>query len=242
MGVAFPAETGLSRTTDLVDYNSAYTIMCWMRTDTTTTGGGSITLARRTTNTKADALFFGATSNTILLNSFDPDLGINVSTSAYSIGNLAHVCMRRTAINNIDLIINGVLQQSLTNDFTGRSTPTNEQNIGFYRLGGRFSMGANNSISHYYAYQAALSLPEILDQMYFAYPRRTANLREWLPLESGSARNVDFSGNGRDFTEFGTISNADGLLLVRPSLMIPRRAVAPPPPVYYASPLMLTAC
>ncbi|MBD2316641.1 LamG-like jellyroll fold domain-containing protein [Phormidium tenue] len=234
MAVAFPSETGLSRTTDLINYNSAYTIMCWMKTDTTTANNGSLSILRRTTNTRGDALFFGATSNTVRLDAFDPDT-TNGSTSDYSIGNLAHVCMRRRAINALDLIINGELKQTITADFSGRSEPTNEQSIGLYRLGSRLSMGANNSISHYYAYQEALSLEQILDQMYFAFPRRTANLHSWLPMESGSARNIDFSGNTRDFTELNTPTNADGLLLARPSLLIHRRVAAPPP--YFASPL-----
>jgi hypothetical protein len=96
----------------------------------------------------------------------------------------------------------------------------------------------NRPICQFNLHSAALSDTEIIDSASFAYPRRTNNLREWLPMDRGTARNVDFSGNGRNYTENGTVSDADSLLiLARPPLIYTRQRAT-----NFAPTSMLLAC
>ena len=146
----------------------------------------------------------------------------------------SHVAIRRINSSSIRIIVNGNESSIITTDISTRPTITQQQ---FNKVD--FNEGFPNPFCQFYLYDAALSNSEIEDQRNFAYPRRTANLREWLPMDSGAGRNVDFSGNGRNYTESGTVNDADSLGLARSNLLFRQ---SPPPPIYYASSLMLTAC
>ena len=60
-------------------------------------------------------------------------------------------------------------------------------------------------------WDAVLSQAELGQEIFSAKPVRTANLHIWSPHFPGSGeRNLDYSGNGRDWTEAGTPTDGDG--------------------------------
>ena len=213
MAIASSTNSYLLRTTDLLDYNAAYTVMAWFNHIDASRGFHTLLNIRAGSSANQDAIFIDDNTSGFYLQSRTGGVQSEVASYATSYG-WNHIAMRRNSSTSLDLIANGNTLGTLTPDVSARIAPAQT------RIGNNFP----HAFLSLFAYSAALSNEQIRDQMNFSNPRRTANLREWLPLESGSARSVDFSGNGRDFTEFGTLSNADGLLLVRPSLMIPRRA------------------
>jgi hypothetical protein len=228
MAIASSSGSFLERSADLIDYNAAYTVMAWFNHVNASRGYHSIFFITGNNKNNEDGLYIDDFSSGFYLESKTNGVKSEFADYSASYG-WNHVAIRRNSNTSLDMIINGVPRVTLTPNVSARVAAT--------RL--EVAYDFPHALCNLFVYDAALTSNQILDQMSFAYPRRTANLREWLPLESGSARNVDFSGNGRDYTEVGTITNADGLLLTRPSLLIPRRAVAPP---YFASPLMLLAC
>lgn len=213
----------LFRNADLLDYNAAYTMMAWFNHINASRAFLTILTARNTTNNQDSVLVDDSTSGFILQTRVGgvQTQGANYSTSY----GWNHVAMRRNSATSLDLVLNGDQAANITPDVSARVAQTES----------RIGNGFVHPFMQMFVYNAALSDEQIQDQMYFSYPRRTANLREWVPMESGSARNVDFSGNNRDYTELGTLNNADGLLLARSSLLISRRVVTPT--VYNASPL-----
>jgi hypothetical protein len=59
-------------------------------------------------------------------------------------------------------------------------------------------------------FEAELSADEIKGEMWHVMPRRAANVGGWWPIFPGSAlRDDDFSSNGRNFTQNGTITDEE---------------------------------
>jgi hypothetical protein len=103
------------------------------------------------------------------------------------------------------MYLNGVLEIALTNSISGRSAP-NSMNIGC-QDGGYFWNGRMQAIK---AWTAALSAQEILAEMRVIRPIVAANLYGFWPCWPGSGERVrDYSGNGRNWTESGTITDED---------------------------------
>ena len=59
------------------------------------------------------------------------------------------------------------------------------------------------------AWTAALSAGELTLEMDGVCPVRTSNLYAWWPCLSDATRAQDYSGNGRHWTEVGTLTNED---------------------------------
>lgn len=237
MAVSFAALAGLTRSSGLVDYTQPYTVMARVFA-TTGVFHGTYFVAIDATFQHFDGIFAADAELTPYVETMISGTKIGGRTAAFPSTGFNHIAMVRTSNTSLKAVINGVSSTVVNHANISTRPAANTQYIGTEATG--YVLSGGETISDFFLYNVALSDEEIRDQMNFAYPRRTANLREWLPLAAGSARNIDFSGNGRNYTEVGTISNADSLLLARPSLLIPRRVAAPP--VYYASPLMLTAC
>lgn len=69
-------------------------------------------------------------------------------------------------------------------------------------------------------WDAALTQDEIRQEQFTILPKRTADLHAWWPMFPGSGERArDYSGNGKDLTEVGTLSDED------------------PPPVTWGAPI-----
>jgi len=118
------------------------------------------------------------------------------------------------------------------------SVPVTRQNVG--NFSDVYLDIPSGYVAHIFEYSAALSQAEIQNQMFKAQPQRTANLHAWTPCRNG-ARNIDFSGNGRDWTEIGAMT--DGI--IEPPVIYappPMFVKSPPILVYFSSARMLLAC
>lgn len=91
---------------------------------------------------------------------------------------------------------------------------------------------ASNTVTNYISgrlaywkcWEAALTQSEIQQEMRTIRPHRTADLYSWTPMFPGAAeRTLDYSGNGRDWTEAGTVEDED------------------PPPVSWGAPIQIFA-
>lgn len=235
---------GFTKTTSTIDYNAPYTIMAWCYIADSLRADGDYytlfsTLSEAIFPYPVDRLWY---ENRILKGEVRGNSsGISFFESSNTVFDAwNHIALVRDSVTSISMVFNGSVQHFASSFNISTREPSERESIGFDSPGYPASLGDDHRICHQYRYDAALSLAEIQDQMYFGYPRRTANLREFLPMEPNSSRNVDFSGNARNYTETGTLTNTESLNLTRPALsVIPYYA---PPPVYYASPLMLTAC
>jgi hypothetical protein len=231
MTVSFAFGASLTRNSGLVNYNSTYTVMARVFATTGTFHGTYFSMANTPAN--SDSFFAAGAEITPYIETSIGSVYVGDVTAPFASAGFNHIAMVRTSATSIKAVVNGVSSTVLTHSTVASRAAATSQFIG--NDAGGYVLSNGEAISDFFLYDAALSDEEIRDQMNFAYPRRTANLREWIPLAAGSARNIDFSGNTRDYTETGAINDEDGVLLARPSLLIPRRVAAPP--IYYASPL-----
>lgn len=71
--------------------------------------------------------------------------------------------------------------------------------------------GFNGTVSAVKAWDAVLTQAEIEQERWTILPRRFADLHLWTPMFPGSGERVrDYSGNGKDWTEGGTLADEDG--------------------------------
>jgi len=217
MATSFNSGANFARATELVDYNAAYTAMFWVNATAGTFHGTYFCFG--VVDVNSDTLFAADASLTPYLEIFSASASINgARSSAFGATGYNHVAVVRISATSIKVVINGVSDSARTHTTVSARAASSGQYLG-NTSNGAYNLRSSETISDFYLYDAALTDAEIQDQMNFAYPRRTNNLREWLPLNGGSARNVDFSGNGRNYTEIGTINTTTSLILARPPLL-----------------------
>lgn len=231
----------LQVTTNLIDYNLPYTQMAWFYI-----------------NSQPDAAlsFFGITdgNDTGSLSNYDYvalisstnfyiDVGVagsnNIQPSfASGFGVWVHVAVVRESATALTVYENGAFVATNSTNITGRAA-VGKNIVG--ALNAAFPYELDGNIDQLYQYSAALTNTEILNQMYRSTPQRTANLVRYMPSPSDAQRSKDYSGNGYNWTENGSVSFVQGYSgLVHNPLVYPKQSLAAP--VYNASPLMLLAC
>lgn len=70
----------------------------------------------------------------------------------------------------------------------------------------------NGAYADFKLWDAVLTDDELTVERWIQRPARTTNLRYWLPIIDSTTTNItkDYSGNGYDFTQVGTLSVEDG--------------------------------
>ncbi len=205
MAVRFDADADrLLRTTDLLNYNAAYTIMGWI-----------YILSSLTFET-----IFGFNDNsasnedTVYTRSSDTAFRFSVNgggfggSIAYALNTWYHVALVRSSATALTIYVNGVAEgTTATTDVSARATVTRMESGGALstnqdRLDGR--------VAAIKAWSTNLTVAEILQEMVAIHPIRTANLYGWWPAFPGTTeRLIDYSGNGRDWTAAGTLADED---------------------------------
>jgi hypothetical protein len=113
-----------------------------------------------------------------------------------------HLALVRTAANSHIIYLNGAVEETYT------GTVPDGQDVATVRIGDHTSAGCVSRLAAVKLYTASLTAAEIHIEMYTTLPKRTENLFAWLPCLNGSGeRALDYSGNGRNFTEVGTITD-----------------------------------
>jgi len=232
--------TNLDVTSGVADLNAAYTTIFWLRMlEFTATSECLFTVNYFDGYSKSDFIVW-------IYNSGSPFLNFQVTASGGTVNDYPsstisgidtwnHVAIVRNSNTSISYYENAELISTLTSS----STTGRILDQAYIREFGA-TYRPKLIIDHYYHYDVALTQEEIALQMRFGYPLRTNNLKQYYPAPNTARRLTDYSGNGSNALEAGgSVIYDDGLLLARPSLLIPRRASTPP---YFASPLMLMAC
>lgn len=196
----------LSRSSDLLDYNSAYTLMAWVRPETVS-GNDNIFVLSHLTNTAYDAC--GVSGGVLYVGAANGSFPSSPTGSTLSAGTYRHLAMVRVSTTELRLYLDGVLDitDSTTANVSGR-TAIQRMLLGLWQSAG---FGASDPYDGRYAYvkawQAQLSAGEIAIEMAMAEPGRAAGLYGFWPMEAGSTRSAEFSGSGRVLTENGTLTD-----------------------------------
>lgn len=217
MSVRFNATDSnwLSRTTDVLDCNSAYTVMGWVRlaSDQNDYGNFFFLGANNTGAQDIDELLgIGSTGTTLIIwVGIGGGVGTEVSGSTLTVGTWYHVALVRTSATNINAYLNGSSDITNTRDITGRAAA------------GRMGIGANNysdsafpnevdgNVAAVKMWSTNLSEAEIQKEMWQFMPNRTLNLYSWTPFVDASTGTdfLDYSGNARPWTEVGSVTFED---------------------------------
>lgn len=221
----------LSRTTNLISYNAAYTVMAWIYPNSLS-AGCVFTLKESTAYD-----FWGFLSGTYYLEVADISGAESAFPSVVGVSQWIHFAAVRSSASAVQCYQNGVSITSPANrNIAGRSA-NNEMLLG--RFNTAFPNTFNGAYSDYFAYDRALTQAEIQQQMYMRIPQNTSNLVDWCPFLDNS---INVSGGASAWTVTGSPTYTQGLLLGAPSLLMPRKSVIVPP-TYYARPeSMLLAC
>jgi hypothetical protein len=164
-----------------------------------------------------------------------------LSSFALSVGSWAHLCWRRTSTSNNEQYANGELVLTTASQDIG----TGATNLFIGRYGDTGQDPFNAGATRLYGikiWDVALSPEEIAIERFFVVPKRRANLWAWLPCNTGGVIGADWSGNGRNATVIGTVTEEDSAPVSwgASNLFVPSFVSAPSPQI--ASPSMLLAC
>lgn len=243
MAILLGANSGLRRSTSTIDINQPYTAMVRIFLPSGTLTEGYMLSFWDSSFSSQDTAYLGFDSTNYRL-VLATEINANFTSANGSIlsrNSWLHIALVRESSTIVRAVLNGVTDATITANVSTRPNSGNLQYLGCLFANPTATESFRYDLSDYYLYDAALSNAEIANQMHFAYPLRTANLREWLPLNPNSTRNKDYSGNARDYTELGTVTNTESRSLVMPQLIYPKKYITPPP-IYRASPSMLLAC
>lgn len=202
MSITFDnASDRLLRTTDLLNKNAAYTWMAWFYPTATT---GTRTLF--SLNDNGGNYDFIGMINGLTLYVETQDVSGSLSTLAAA-NAWYHITIQRAAdANSLHLFVNGVEDGSGFSDIAGGRSAASRMEMGGFESGNANPFQGN--IAYIKAWGAVLSSAEILAEKDSAAAVRTSNLYgEWkTPL--GATRTADTSGNGRDWTAGGTLTDS----------------------------------
>jgi len=186
----------LLRTANILDYNAAYTIMGWFKYPASPAGPNGIASLTNTAGTLNDFVYHDV--NVLKLNiDGTPTSGTTLSSDIWY-----HFALVRSSTTLITFYLDGVSDITDTQNISGRAANTRET------VGGALALyDLNGDLAYVKAWSTNLSVAEIQQEMNVIRPVKTDNLHLWTPIFAGE-RTKDYSGNGYDWTENGTIVNA----------------------------------
>jgi hypothetical protein len=206
MAVRFDANADYLRlASGIFDYNAGYTVMCWAYPVSNPTA--QLTLFSVANNgSNLDRLRSNSGGTTWSAQSIIGGTSVTTIGSSVSYGAWQHWAMVRRDSSHLDTYLNGVLDATSNQSVSGRAAAA------------QLDIGNTNAASAYFngrvfaikAWNVALTAAEIQEEMRTIRPVRLANLWGWWPGRPGSGeRAKDYSGNGRNFTEGGTLTDED---------------------------------
>lgn len=208
MPVRFDASADrLLRTASLPSYNSAYTAMGWVYLVSDL--NATVTIFAIDDNIDdIDAINLGSDGVTLQLGVVVGGVSTGPSGTTLSTGTWYHVAIVRASATDCRLYLNGALDIGPdTRDVSGRSAATRLEwgafaSVNLSRFDGR--------VAAIKIWDAALSAEEVAAEVRSIRPQRLANLNGWWPCFPGSGERArDYSGNGRNWTESGTLTDED---------------------------------
>lgn len=191
-----------ARTSGMLNYNAAYTIMFWLYLVSDLNAFSTFYQSSVGNYPHSDWIGTDADGVTLQLYNQAGGGGIFDNGSTLSVGTWYHIVMVRNGTTTMDAYLNGVLDASVSLDVSSRSAIT-EMRFGSINGADRADM----RIAYVKAWSTNLSAAEIQAEMHTIRPQKFTNLYGWWPTWTGSGERVkDYSGNGRDWTEAGTLT------------------------------------
>ena len=237
MAINISSGNWLSRSTNLINYNAAYTVMAWVYPNSLSDGCvfGLKQAGEGTTDNYDFWGFLGGSYYLEVARNTPSYNATNAFPSVIGVSQFFHFAAVRSDSSNVQCYENGVaITSPASNDVSAR-TAIGGMVIGRYNTA--FPNPLDGKLCDYLAYSRALSQAEIVNQMRSRLPLNTNNLVDWCPFINNS---VNISGGASAWTENGTLTYGDGVLLSSPPLLYPKRQTAQP--TDRASPLMLLVC
>lgn len=212
MAVRFDAASDrLVRTSSLPNYNSTYTIMGWVLVPSNPTDYGAVFALDADANNN-DVLWLdgGYSANTefrfCLYTTVGGTFAETVPGTNRALNTWFHVAMVRSSVTQLLLYVNGSLQTTHTNGTVASRTAIAELGVGGFGTG--TTDPANIRVAYLKCWTTNLSADQIVAEQYAVRPLEMGSLHAWWPTFPGSAvRAEDRSGNGRAFTENGTLTD-----------------------------------
>lgn len=195
----------LRRTANLPS-DSAFTAMCWMYLNSIRSGVFQYVIEL------ADSESFAYNYNVIGFNSvgvFQINQGLSQNFgSSPSAGNWYHVFLR----NNGTTLSGGFRAAgSLSYSTASRSSGSAFTEAALYFGNDSYNRYMDCILAGIKVWDAHLTDEEIEKEFWKLRPERTADLNIWTPgILAGTDRVKDYSGNGRDWTAGGTLTDGDG--------------------------------
>ena len=207
----FDASTDrLLRTSGVLDHNSAYTVMCWIRPSSISGAPCIFAVSAGTYSANGEELYISVSLGNRLtlyaVNGGTDGFG-SPNGSVLSANTWYHVAIVRESTTSLKSYLNGVYEQTCTVSAASRSASSRMEF-------GAWSAGNNDPFSgRIHAikiWNTALTEAEIAQEVYTVAPRKLDSLWGWYPTRPGSGeRAKDYSGNGRSLTEGGTLTDDD---------------------------------
>ena len=206
MAVRFDASGDYFRiSSGVLDYNANYTILAWvLPTSNPIALQTFITVALDSSN--YDKLRSLSSGDSYAVQANNGGTNSSGTGSAISYGAWQHIGLVRSGTSTLTGYLNGASNGVSSQSVTGRSAATS------ITLGA--SVSGSEALNARFAaikiWTAALTADEIAAEMRSIRPVRLANLWGWYPTRPGSGeRAKDYSGNGRNWTETGTLTDED---------------------------------
>lgn len=205
MAVRFDAAADrLLRTTDLLDYNAAYTKMAWIYLTSDLDAISVFFTQNDNSANNLDQLMTSPTGTLLQIRVVVGGAATNTNGSTVSTGTWYHVALVRESVTSLKLYFDAVLDSTNTRDVTGRAASSRMEH------GARSSGNNNRYDGRVYAikyWSAALTLAEIANERPYIWPRRFANLYECWPCLAGATERLRGYVKGRNWTESGTLTD-----------------------------------
>ena len=222
------------RTSSVIDHNSAYTWMAWVDLVTDTDIYGHIWAAMSAASddwTNADWIGTGGDGTAARIGAAIGGSEASAAGSALTVGTPVHLALVRESASVLKLYQGGSYANQAGMDISARSATQREQ------IGTLNTYPCPVRLTAIKCWQAALTADEIAAEMKSVRPLRLANLHSWHPAIASDLTTAlkDFSGNGRDWSDQGTLSVASqtppvswgaGPVIVLP-VIVPPQKLAP---------------
>ena len=192
------------RISDLLDYGSAYTVCFWLRLSVDMDAYVNFFSLNDDSDDNIDYLGTISDGTTLQLYVATGGSAASQNGTNLSVGTWYHVSIVRESLTVAKFYVNGILDGTVTKDVTGRTSVT-RMDVALAHSSANYQF--NGLVADVKAWSSALTIEELKNEMWTVLPRRFANIYGFWPCFSGAIRLKDYSGNGRDWTAGGTLTD-----------------------------------
>ncbi len=195
MAIRFDAAADyLYRLTDPPSANSV-TVTGWLYISTDTNAVAVLMVQGNAGGTVYQAMVLDSTGTTLQIVTNN---GSSTGTTSLSVGTWYHIAYTRDGANHT-IYLNGEVEVTRSDNIS--LTPYS------FLLGGNGTNTFNGRLSYFKVWDGVLTQDEIRNEINSIRPVRRLNLHAWYPMFPGATeRLLDYSGNGRDMAELGTLT------------------------------------